>query len=146
MGIIAQVYENRWPIAWAIIAICLIAKIRTYRRLSAFNGPFTVGFSNFLFSRAIINFNVHLWHKEVIEKYGPIARIGPNDLITDSPELLAHMSAVRSPYTRTKWFNRATRLWPGKDHVFSLLNEEEHLARRARMAPGVSDVNLALST
>ena len=64
-------------------------------------------------------------------------RVGPNDLITNSPELLAHMSAVRSSYTRTKWFSRATRLWPGKDHIFSMLDEEQHLRRRQQMAPGV---------
>ncbi|KAK4443291.1 cytochrome P450 [Podospora aff. communis PSN243] len=147
MGIVTDIYEIRWAVASAIIALYVIVKIRAYRRLSAFDGPFSVGFSNFLFSKALINFNFHLWHKDVIDKHGPIARIGPNDLITNSPELLAHMSAVRSPYTRTKWFNRATRLWPGKDHIFSLLDEEEHLARRQQMAPGYSGKeNLSLES
>jgi hypothetical protein len=63
--------------------------------------------------------------------------VGPNDLVTSSPELLAHMSAVRSRYTRTKWYNRATRHRPGKDHVFSELDEEKHMRRRQQMAAGV---------
>ncbi len=65
-------------------------------------------------------------------------RVGPNDLVTSSPELLAHMSGVRSPYTRSKWYNRATRYLPGKDHVFSELDEEKHKQRRQQMAHGVS--------
>lgn len=69
---------------------------------------------------------------------GPIARVGPNELITSSPELLAHMNAVRSQYTRSYWFNAATRVEPGKDHVFSQLDENKHTKRRQQMAAGYS--------
>ena len=137
MGIIAKIVDNWWAIAWTVVSIYLLAKIHTYRRLRGFRGPFSVGFTNYLQCKALLSFNFHLWHKRVIDDYGPIARIGPNELIANSPELLAHMSAVRSAYMRAKWFNRATRLWPGKDHIFSLLDEDEHLARRQQMAPGV---------
>jgi hypothetical protein len=68
---------------------------------------------------------------------GTIARLGPNDLVTSSPELIAHMNSVRSPYTRSFWFYRGTRFEPGKDHVFSELDEEKHNKRRAQMASGV---------
>lgn len=74
---------------------------------------------------------------------GPIARVGPNDLITSSPELLTYMSAVRSPYTRSKWYNRAARYQPGKDHVFSELDEDKHKLRRQQMTHGVRDGVLA---
>lgn len=69
---------------------------------------------------------------------GSIARIGPNDLVTSSPEILAHISAVRSPYTRTAWYYRATRVEAGKDHIFSLVDENKHAKRRQQMAAGVS--------
>lgn len=69
-------------------------------------------------------------------KAGSIARVGPNDLITNSPDLLCHMSAVRSPYTRTPWYNRATRVEPDKDHLFSLTDEDTHTKRRQKMAAG----------
>jgi cytochrome P450 len=48
------------------------------------------------------------------------------------------MNAVRSPYTRSHWFNNSTRLEPGKDHIFSELNEAKHTKRRAQMAAGYS--------
>jgi cytochrome P450 len=57
------------------------------------------------------------------------------------------MNAVRSPYTRSTWFNSATRVEPGKDHVFSQLDEAAHTQRRAQMAPGYSGKeNLALES
>jgi cytochrome P450 len=57
------------------------------------------------------------------------------------------MSGARSLYTRTKWFNSATRMEPGKDHVFSLLDEDKHTKRRAQMAAGYSGKeNLSLES
>ena len=90
-----------------------------------------------------VSWTVPLWqmlHGQFMLKNvtGGIVRVGPNDLVTSSPELLAHMSGVRSPYTRSKWYNRATRYLPGKDHVFSELDEEKHKQRRQQMAHGVS--------
>lgn len=48
------------------------------------------------------------------------------------------MNAVRSQYTRSYWFNAATRVEAGKDHVFSQLDEEKHTKRRQQMAAGYS--------
>ena len=64
---------------------------------------------------------------------GSIARVGPNDLITCSPELLLRMSAARSPYTRAPWYYIATKFEQGKDLVFSMLNEDQHNKRRLQM-------------
>jgi len=134
-----EVYEHRW---WALaiffLALYVGRKIQAYRRLSAFKGPFGVGFTSFSHSWSFLTWRSHLFYKEVIDEHGPIARVGPNDLITSSPELLAHMSAVRSPYSRGKWYNRATRYQPGKDHVFSELDEDKHKKRRQQMAHGYS--------
>lgn len=89
----------------------------------------------------------HLVYQELNDKYGPLARIGPNDLLTNSTELLAHMNSVRSNYTRTEWYYGATRFEPGRDHIFSELDEEKHTKRRQQMAAGYSGKeNLALET
>lgn len=48
------------------------------------------------------------------------------------------MSAARSPYVRSHWYNPATRIEPGKDHMFSTIDEERHTKRRAQMAAGYS--------
>ncbi|KAK4206779.1 cytochrome P450 [Rhypophila decipiens] len=147
-ALLAQVHDHRWwLLVVSFIALYAVRKIQTYRRLSAFKGPFGVGFTSFWHSWSFLTWRSHLFYKEIIDEYGPIARVGPNDLVTSSPELLAHMSAVRSPYSRGEWYNRATRYQPGKDHIFSELDEEKHKRRRQQMAPGYSGKeNLSLES
>ncbi|KAK0738764.1 cytochrome P450 [Schizothecium vesticola] len=146
--LLPELYEHRWlGLAVSFIALYVGYKIQAFRRLSAFGGPFGVGFTSIPHSWSFLTGRSHLFYKEAIDAYGPIARIGPNDLVTSSPELLAHMSAVRSSYSRGKWYNRATRYEPGKDHVFSELDEEKHKRRRQQMAHGYSGKeNLSLES
>jgi hypothetical protein len=72
---------------------------------------------------------------------GPIARIGPNDLITSDPNLVKHMYSVRSQYRRSSWY-RGMRFDPSKDNLLSLRNEDDHRDLRAKMAAGVSVTSL----
>jgi hypothetical protein len=93
---------------------------------------------------------------ELNEKYGPLVRIGPNELATDDPEVIRRMMAIRSGYTRapcmslcprsilksllTMGFSgyRGLRFEPGKDHLFSQRDEVAHMKLRNKMAAGVS--------
>ena len=68
---------------------------------------------------------------------GPIARIGPNDLITTSLELLTHINGTSNRYTKTRWWYILGRFQPGTDTIFSELDEDIHTKRRAQMAGGV---------
>ncbi|CAA9961570.1 Pisatin demethylase [Pyrenophora teres f. maculata] len=136
---------------WLLLAVALagyvVKKHREYRRLEAFPGPLSTGWSEMLHIRAILSRRSHVWYKQVTDQYGPIARIGPNELITSSPDVLARMSGVRSPYTRSTWYYAATRMEVGKDHVFSLLDEAKHTKRRQQMASGYSGKeNLSLES
>ncbi|KAH0443887.1 cytochrome P450 [Colletotrichum camelliae] len=145
MTVISHLYDLRWAVLGVLLAVYVGKKIRAYNRLKAFNGPFISGWSEIWHVFAILSFKSHLKYHEVCRKYGSIARIGPNDLVTSSPELLLHMSAVRSPYTRTEWFYRACRVRPDKDHVFSEMDEEKHRQLRAKLGAGYSGKeNLAL--
>ncbi|KAK2779605.1 pisatin demethylase [Colletotrichum kahawae] len=145
MTVISHLYDLRWAVLGVLLAVYVGKKIRAYNRLKAFNGPFISGWSEIWHVFAILSFKSHLKYHEVCKKYGSIARIGPNDLVTSSPELLLHMSAVRSPYTRTEWFYRACRVRPDKDHVFSEMDEEKHRQLRAKLGAGYSGKeNLAL--
>lgn len=66
---------------------------------------------------------------------GPLARIGPNDLLTSSPDLVFRINAVRSPYTKTEWFYGGFRFEKGRDNVISQVNEQMHEKQRRRLAP-----------
>lgn len=64
---------------------------------------------------------------------GPIARIGPNEVTTNDPELIRRMSAARSTYLRSDWY-LGMRLDPRRDNILSEPNVKAHDERRAKMA------------
>ncbi|KAF2111057.1 cytochrome P450 [Lophiotrema nucula] len=138
MAILEQVLAAEWLLVLGLAAIYAANQTHKYHRLRHFKGPFGTGWSEIPHIRAILSHKSHLWYKNVTDRYGKIARIGPNDLLTSSPEVLSHMSAVRSPYTRTSWYNRASRVEPGRDHIFSQCDEDKHTKRRQQMAAGYS--------
>ncbi|KAK3368377.1 benzoate 4-monooxygenase cytochrome-like protein P450 [Podospora didyma] len=140
MGLAANVSSSQLLLlaAGSFVAYYVAITITTYFRLRKFKGPFSTGVSSLWHVRAFLGLQPHVRYKEVCDKYGPIARLGPNDLVTSSAELLAHMSAVRSPYTRGPWYYLGGRVRPGIDSCFSQLNEEKHTLRRQQMAPGYS--------
>ncbi|KAL2879023.1 hypothetical protein SGCOL_005722 [Colletotrichum sp. CLE4] len=138
MGLISQLYSLRWLFAAIVLAVYVGQKIRTYNRLRAFKGPVLCGWTEAWHAWAILTFKSHLKYDEVCRKYGTIARVGPNDLITSSPELLVYMSGIRSPYTRTEWYYRACRHMSENDHVFSEMDEEKHRVLRQRMGAGIT--------
>ena len=70
-------------------------------------------------------------------KYGPLVRVGPNTLITSDADTLRRMSAPRSPYRRSLTYY-TMRLNPGKDHIFSTLDEATHDDLRKKMSAGYS--------
>jgi hypothetical protein len=72
-----------------------------------------------------------------IHLLGPLARIGPNLLVTDDVDLLRRMSGARSPYSRAEWYD-GMRLDPRVNNVISERNDKNHNALRAKLASGVS--------
>ena len=73
----------------------------------------------------------------LIATLGSVVRVGPNQLVTDDPEVLRKISAVRSPYRRSNWYD-GMRLEPDHDHVLSERDENRHNVLRTKMAAGVS--------
>ncbi|KAK2597356.1 hypothetical protein QQS21_006053 [Conoideocrella luteorostrata] len=68
---------------------------------------------------------------------GPIARISPEDIVTSDAELVKRILAVRSPYTRSEWYN-GMRFDPSKNFVLSMREDSLHTMMRSRMAAGYS--------
>jgi hypothetical protein len=77
-----------------------------------------------------------LSHPNCLSTPGPLARIGPNTLTTNSVEQFHRMSAPRSLYTRSEWY-LGFRLAPGVDNAFSMRDDKMHAKRRAQMNMGV---------
>ena len=68
---------------------------------------------------------------------GSLARIGPNQLVTNDYELIRRMCGARSRYVRDDSFV-ASRFDPPNDHVGSTINEKKHSDLRAKLSVGVS--------
>ncbi|KAF2178823.1 cytochrome P450 [Zopfia rhizophila CBS 207.26] len=80
---------------------------------------------------------MNLIYTDVSKKHGPLARVGPDDLLTDDPDIIRLMSSARSAYTRSSWYE-AMRLDPYVDNVFSEMSVPVHDQRRAKMASAYS--------
>lgn len=151
--------------AIAIVALVVAGSIniaRRYRRLQHFKGPTLGCFSNLWVFKATILGNLNQQTSAVLKQYGepcpieitlyfptplefwlttinalgPFARIGPNLLVTDDVDLLRHMSAARSVYTRSDWYD-GMKLDPNVNNLISERNDQRHTALRAKMAAGV---------
>ncbi|KAI9767075.1 MAG: hypothetical protein M1839_004632 [Geoglossum umbratile] len=119
------------------IVSLLVERFLVYRRLRQFKGPRLAAFSKLWLMRCTLKGTMHLDVADVCSKYGHLARIGPNDLVTDDPEILRRMSGVRSPYTRSGWYD-GTSFNHKLNHVFYERDEERHLDLRAKMTAGYS--------
>jgi hypothetical protein len=82
--------------------------------------------------------NLHAYDINSVSS-GHLVRIGPNDLVTDDPEIIRKMSAVRSPYTRSDWYN-ATAFSHKLNHVFCERDEQRHIDLRNKLIPGVCGI------
>lgn len=145
--------EFRWYLAGTLLTAYIAKLYWDCHRLRAFSGPFLARLTDLWFAKAVFGINQCGVLAEVCEKYGIhrevrlgkqmlifttglIARVGPNTLVTSSPDLVMRMSAARSPYTKADWY-AGSRIPPGQDNIFSQQDEVKHARRRSQMAEGV---------
>lgn len=68
---------------------------------------------------------------------GPLARIGPNNLVTDDAAVMKRILAARSHYTRGEWFD-SIKIDPHVPNIVSERHTGKHNHLRHRMSAGVS--------
>ncbi|KAL4928037.1 cytochrome P450 [Aspergillus undulatus] len=127
-----------WVWGFLLIFTLLATKsIRSYLRLRQFPGPRIAAFSKIWMMRSTLHGRMHLDVAEACKQYGRLTRIGPNVLVTNDPKIIRKMSAVRSPYTRSDWYN-ATAFSHKISHVFCERDEQRHIELRNKLVPGYS--------
>ncbi|KAH6623362.1 cytochrome P450 [Chaetomium tenue] len=137
MTLVEGVIEYRWALLAAIAALYAVKSLLRYYRLRQFGGPWGTGFTKIPHNINVFTGEAHNWYQKVSEEYGPIARVGPNSLITSDPDVWAHVNA-KPGYKRAKWYFEACRFEYQRDHVFSQTDTKLHDERRKQIAPGYS--------
>lgn len=133
-------FQSKPAATGAIILLLLVSyfsitRFMTWRRLSAFSGPFLASISYLPMLRIRRSGRSHLEYFELSKQYGSLVRIGPNDLLASSPDHLRRMSAARSTYQRSSWY-QATRLDPYHDMMGSIMDKQAHMSLRGKVAAG----------
>ncbi|KAI6296804.1 Cytochrome P450 monooxygenase aba1 [Pyricularia oryzae] len=71
-------------------------------------------------------------HRELHRKHqSPLVRIGPNELMTDDPDVIRRISAARSGYVRDTWYITG-RFNPYHDNMFTVLEPKAHKQFKSR--------------
>ncbi|RYP26778.1 hypothetical protein DL767_007910 [Monosporascus sp. MG133] len=139
----------------AVAAYFLTTSFISWYRLRHIPGPFLASVS-YLWLARVARGGRQFWvYRDMRGKYGPLVRVGPNELSTDDPDVLRRIAGVRSPYARDPWY-LAARFDPYHDNVFTILDADAHDRFKARIAgayggretpalePGVDDQVRAL--
>lgn len=122
-------------VALGLLGYFSVSIYTTWRRLRHIPGPRSAGFSKWWMLRNTLGGSMHLALKAACDTYGHIARIGPNTLVTDDPEVVKRMWAVRSKYKKGDFYD-AVRFDPSRDNIISTRDDEKHNILRAKMAAG----------
>ncbi|KAI1373882.1 cytochrome P450 [Hypoxylon crocopeplum] len=128
----------------SLLSAFLLHEYRSWRRLAHIPGPAAAHLSILWLLR-------HAWRGKLFpclieagDRYGPLARIGPNLLLCSDPEELRKISGIRSEYTKGPAYN-AARVTDGETNVVSERDAAKHKALRAKMGPAYSmDVQPAI--
>ena len=119
--------------------ICSIYKIiRNWYRLRHIpSHSFLAGFSYLWLGRTAFSGKQYWIHRDLHEKLGPLIRIGPNELMTDDPDIIKRICGTNSAYKRSTWY-RAVRFNPWHDNLGTILEPEAHSRAKARSQPAYS--------
>ncbi|EZF33938.1 hypothetical protein H109_05523 [Trichophyton interdigitale MR816] len=124
-------------VSLAIISGIVIYAIRSstarYLRLSAFHGPPWAAFTRLWLCKTIASGESATRFINANQQYGPVARIGPNHLLTDDPEFIRKILAARSHYTRGPWFD-SIRIDPEVPNIVSERHPGRHNHLRHQMS------------
>ena len=106
-------------------------------RLRKFPGPTLASFSYLWIARKMRSGRMHRVATETQRQYGPIVRIGPNELLVYDPETIVHINGLRSGYGRGGWYEAMRFDFDGHS-VFSEPDTALHDARKAQLASSYS--------
>lgn len=104
-------------------------------RLRHIPGPPLASFSYLYMLSATIGGQQSESYRALTDKYGPLVRIGPYDLLTADPEVVRRMNGARSGYRRSTWYF-ASRMDPYLPSLFNIMDTGAHDRLKAQLSSG----------
>lgn len=105
--------------------------------LCQFRGPRFAAYSHWWLVRQLASTNAPQVFVQTNEKYGTVARIGPNQLLISDPDLTRRILAPGSGWRRGRWFD-CTRVNPYMQNIVSEQDPVLHNRLRFHMSAGYS--------
>lgn len=117
----------------AIFLWYAISTIISWRRLRHIPGPFLASISDLWMIRASTSTKLSEIFEQMGREYGPLVRIGPNQILTSDADFLRKTGAVRGTYDRSPWYV-AFRWQPYVDNTFNIQDHTVHDKRKGQIA------------
>ncbi|KAI1090987.1 cytochrome P450 [Rostrohypoxylon terebratum] len=131
------------PLNKTTVGLCLLSLFTVWYAVSAFftwyrlrhiPGPFLASFSYLWMVKSILLGTLEQDFSQ-LRKYGPLARTGPNSIVTNDPSILRRIASARTKYTKHEWFAAAT-FAPGHRTMITILDNFNHDKLKAKTAQG----------
>ncbi|KAH8669654.1 cytochrome P450 oxidoreductase [Tricladium varicosporioides] len=119
----------------AILKILVTSAYIRHSHLSNIPGPPWAAYTRLYLSKVLASGKSCRSFVNINKKYGPLARIGPNHLLTSSPTFVRKILAARSGYTRGPWFD-SIRIDPLVPNIVSERSPKRHNRLRHQMSAG----------
>lgn len=124
-------------VALLVLTTYLIRCLTSWHRLRHIPGPTLARHSSLWLLKKLLSGNFHEHMRSAAEQYGPLVRIGPNDLLCTDPETLRRICGVRSTYTKGDFYETG-RIIPGHDNIVTIRDENAHKTLRAKLSAAYS--------
>lgn len=81
-----------------------VATLTAWYRLRHIPGPWIASISNLWIIKASTSKKLAEVFEKAGDKYGPLVRIGPNQILTSDADFLRRTSALRGTYNKSQWY------------------------------------------
>lgn len=119
----------------AFVTWYIITAVAAWHRLRHIPGPILASFSYLWLGSVAQSASLYYVYRDLCKRYGPLVRVGPNELTTDDPEIMRKMPAARSQYGRDSWYTGA-RLNPYHDNIFTTMDRNAHSEKKTKIVGG----------
>ncbi|KAK2777617.1 cytochrome p450 [Colletotrichum kahawae] len=121
--------------AAAALVLLAVWYSRTWHRLRHIPGPTLNAISILPMQLMTRGGKLSFMLKELGDKYGPLVRVGPNEVLFGDADTYRKISAVRSDFTKGPWYELA-KVVPDQHSLFSMRDDEQRKDLKAKLSEG----------